>query len=166
MGGSIVSRRTSTGLLVLMVFGLVLAMTGTAMAATSWKKVTPSAKFVKYAAHAKKHGMQAWYPSRLPSGYKLSSMKLGDTGSSGPYCDIVFKKSSKRIYVSQGTIVGADGEMPEPSGQLAWGTQRADVFSSGLIFWMGANNGFANLWGKGTTAAQRQTVAKYMKKVR
>lgn len=149
-----------------MVIGLVLAMTGTAMAATSWKKVTPPAKFVRYAKHAKSHGMQAWYPGRLPSGYKISSMTFGDMGDSGPYGDITFKNGNKRIYVSQGTAVGADGDSPAPVGSVAWGSQRAEVYAAGVILWSGANNGFANVSGKGVSASQRRSVAKYMRKVR
>ena len=168
MGESVVRQRTSTyWLVVLMVVALLLGVTSTATAATTWKRVTPSARFVKYAKHAKKHGMQAWYPSRLPSGYKLSSMSLGDTANSGPYCDMVFKNGNKRIYMSQGTIVGADGESPPVLGRTRWGTQWADVIEGGTTLWLGRDTyGFANLYGPRVPSSQLRTIAKNMKKVR
>lgn len=119
--------------------------------ATSWKNVKPPAKFVKYAKHAKKHGMQAWYPKRIPAGYKVASLSVGDMGDAGPYCDIVFKNGKKRIYLSQGTVVGADGELPQRDGTCKWGTKRADIYKGGSLYgnlvWFGRAGDVAGLSG-------------------
>jgi hypothetical protein len=138
--------------------------------ATTWKYVTPPAKFVSYAKHARKHGMQAWYPRRIPTGYVVSSISIGDMGDAGPYCDIVYKKGSRKIYLSQGTLVGADGELPARGATCQWGTSRADVYSAGSmlgnVVWFtgGSANGFAGISGS-LSLTDEKAMAKTMRKV-
>ncbi|TLN28714.1 hypothetical protein FDZ74_00070 [bacterium] len=131
--------------------------------ATTWKNVTPPAKFVTYAKHARRHGMQAWYPRRIPTGYVIGTMRFGDTGGSGPYCDIVFKKGSRKIYFSQGTVVGADGDAPARIGTCQWGASRADVYRESIT-WYGSANAFAGLSGS-LSLADEKSMAKTMRKV-
>jgi hypothetical protein len=163
-----VKNRLHAGLIALVVFGLLLGTVSTASAATTWKKVTPPAKVVKYAKHAKSHGMQAWYPSRLPSGYKLQSMQLRKYKGL-PWCYLVFKNGAKRITMSQGTsyLIGEDHGTAEFAGRVAWGSQKADLLDDGYICWWSAKKtAFAGLDGEGVTSTQARSIAKYMKKVR
>lgn len=171
------SGRVRGSVLVLVAIGLVLAMTGTAMAATTWKRVSPPAKFIKYAKHAKKYGMQAWYPSRLPSGYKRSRMSFS-TAQGRPVCDLEFKKGNKTITLSQGTTLSwAPEEDPEPTfGKVAWGPQKATVVNEWkrIIRWQGKSKAYAMLsgyrrvggFGEYTIGSEVRGVAKNMRKVR
>jgi len=150
-------------------FGMLwaLALPGTALAVT-WTTVKAPAKFVAYAKHAHKHGMQAWYPKRVPRGFKRSSMTFGVAGDSRPYCNIVFKKGSTKVYFGQGTVVGVDGEMPERDGTCTWGTDVAEIYEHGSLFgniaWFGASSDFACLSG-GLSLATEKSVASTMRKV-
>lgn len=132
-----------------------------------WKAVTPPAKFVAYAKHAREHGMQAWYPGRLPSGFVLKSIDFQAKSGTAGWCDVVFAKGSKRVSFSMGPVSGADGDGPAPTGRTAWGSVEGDVFENGnWITWSPAGvDWYASLYGSGLTASEKRNAAKYMRKV-
>jgi hypothetical protein len=153
-----------------LIFCLVLAssllgLEGSAAASTTWVSATPPAKFVQYAKHVHSHGMQAWYPSRIPKGFRILSFKMGDMtgmeGTSRPYCKIVFGSGSSRIYFDQSPYVGVDA----PSvGTTAWGVSKAEWYD-GWAIWFGPHSEQAELHGKGISKSAARTLAKYMRKI-
>jgi len=150
----------------LMVFGLAMVLPAVAFGA-AWKSVTPSAKFITYAQHAHDHGMQAWYPRRLPNGFTVNSLKSGTSvgmdGEARPYCRITFKKGGKRIYLVQQAYVGVD----VPSvGTVPWGGKRAEWYGAWGAVWLGPDSEQAELHDKGVATSDVRKIAKYMRTVR
>jgi len=164
-----VRLRVRSGLVALLVIGLVLGITSAAVAAPAWKNVRPTAKFLKYSEHAAAYGLDVWYPSRLPAGYKVSSVKVG-MSFGYPSCDVVFKKGRQRIELSQDALSTEDAEgldSPYYDEEVAWGSQRGFRRGGDVSWWGRHNSGTerAVLSGSGTTQSQVRSISKYMKKI-
>jgi hypothetical protein len=154
-------------LVVIAAIGCVLVAPATA-SATTWRNLKVPASFRTYAKHARKHGMKPWLPRQVPAGYKLTSITFGDVGNAGPYSDIVFKKGSTRITFGQGTVVGADGEMPSRDAMCTWGSFKAAVYKHNSLFgkvvWFGPTNDYGGLAGSASLSTL-QAVAKRMRPI-
>ena len=57
----------------------------------------------------------AWFPTRVPQGYVVKSIETTSDGGQNPVVSIVFQNGARHIYLTQGSPVGRDYEIPETS---------------------------------------------------
>ncbi len=101
-----------------------------ARAAATYVSARPPARLVSYARSMAKQHVVVWYPSRLPRGSVVESVRVfqvkrSQTTSAGVVCIVSVKNGSQRVWVWNGprqTVMGLS------RATIAWGPYQARVY--------------------------------------
>ena len=125
------SMRRHVSVLVVLALALTLVpMPVSAGAASTYVYVRPPAKVVSYARAVAKKGWKVWYPTKLPRGASVSSIRVFNvkktaTSAAGTVCLVSVRKGTQWIWIWNGPrqIVSDMSNTTIP-----WGPYRARIY--------------------------------------
>lgn len=123
--------RRSVSCLLALTLALSLApMPVSAGAATTYVSARPPAKLVSFARTMSKQNVKVWYPSRLPRGSAVESIRVfrvqrSSTTSAGTVCLVTVKNGAQHVWIWNGPRQVVSGVSRTT---IPWGPYTARVY--------------------------------------
>jgi len=125
-----VMRRHTSALVALALTLTLVPVPVSASAASTYVYVRPPAKVVSYARTVAKKGWKVWYPTKLPRGTYVSSVKVFNvkktaTSAAGTVCLVSLRKGTQWIWIWNGPRQVVSGLSKTT---IPWGPYTARVY--------------------------------------